>query len=137
MLTYELQKRKYLWTKSFDFFIQNLHDQFIDYNTLYILCPRGNYWYSSSSFFYVQRLKCKENSVIIIVIVVHQILYILLLFYESGKCKLVTILCRYCCVICVSSQSFSALYFSPFGLTIKSKSPYSVRMRENTDQKNS
>ena len=37
-------------------------------------------------------------------------------------------------VTSVRIRSFSGPYFSAFGLNI---SPYSVRMRENTDQKNS
>ena len=42
------------------------------------------------------------------------------------------------CVKSVQLRSFSGPYFPVFGLnTETSKSPYSVRIQENTDQKNS
>ena len=41
------------------------------------------------------------------------------------------------CVKSVHTRSFSSPYFPVFGMNTESISQYSVRMRENTDQKNS
>ena len=47
------------------------------------------------------------------------------------------LLSTYHCVESVRIQSFSGSYFRAFGLNTESICRYSVRMLENTDQKNS
>ena len=46
-------------------------------------------------------------------------------------------ICNYLCVKSVHIRSFSGPHFSAFELNTERYYPYSIRMRENTDQKNS